>query len=142
MAVFINDTLVVVKAIRSALLADTELSTGVAGQVYYKLIPDGFTYPFAFIDINAATEDNSAGTNLSNFNMLVKIVSVYKTDYEASAILAGRIYGLLHEVDLSDSGEGWHIWRSQRETIIDFIEQVAGKTYSNIGGIYTVRLSS
>lgn len=142
MAVFDNDVLVAVKAVRAALLADGTLAAGVSNQVYHKLVAAGFSYPYAFIDLNAGADDNSSTANLSDLRLMVKVVGNFKTDYANLASYAGRIYGLLHEGDLSDNAAGWFIWRCQRVSIFDYAEIDGEVAYSHVGGIYRLRLSS
>lgn len=129
--------LAIVKALRNALLAATNLNLGVDGQWFLELAPANAAFPYGVIAHNAGGMINTYKSEQADVRMTVKIVG---TEQTATHQLAEFVRQALHEQPLT-AAEPFGIWRCQQVGIISFLEPAGEVVYWHAGGIYRVRMS-
>ena len=130
----------IVQAMRTKLLDDSLLFSGIENRLYSDLAPttQAQIFPFGVVAFSAGGTVRKARTRMAIMDYSVKVIS---TQFDEASALGERIYEALHEADLVASGT-WAIWRCQCDTKIHYVTVDADqKRYWHDGWTVVVRLN-
>lgn len=133
---------VLVKAIRDALLVNPGVTNLVGSRIYNKQAPETAAYPFIVIIANGGGETNDSDNDYIDADYTVKAIATNGEGIINAGGLAGQVSDAirkaLHKQTFSMDAP-WTLVRCQRDSIVDYIENVDRKQFYHSGGLFRIR---